>query len=303
MTKLNIHFGYPKTGTTSLQNMLARSRKSLDAHRVLFPETIDNRHRVLQLIGSDGTNQNLNKRLNVSSSDERKSRIDSWVAGLAEVAADYDSVILSEETLATRAPEELAEIHSVLAPHFSEVHVYVGFRQHESFAISDYMQRVKATFNHASFRHYVRNLASKDFMLYSQVLERFDTIFGPENVHPIVYDAANSHDFNKNLLASMGVEAEWLETPTELYNKMPNIEVLFLKQFFNRRMEQMMKDFDGKANGAVHDAIIDALGTVVSAAKITLPTKADLLDSIPRNTKRQWDDDWTALQASLESRS
>ncbi|TFF23304.1 hypothetical protein E3C22_12835 [Jiella endophytica] len=300
MPELHLHIGYPKTGTTSLQSTLEKSRKSLAGHGILFPATIDNRHRVLQAIGSPVQNKKIDQKLQVSSDSERADAIRKWLDGLAEEATSYHTVILSEETVATRPLEEIAAIRDSLVPRFDEVHVHVGFREHISFALSNYMQRVRATFYHVPFRQYANSMADKPFMSYSTVLAALREQFGAARVHPLIYDSQNNSAYNETLMKAMGVEGGTIELVEEEFrNKTPDIGLLRLKQALNRQFDRVIREFGGQPGSAVHDTMVDALANIAIAAKLPLATRDDLLDLIPQPTKRAWARDWAKLQEAV----
>jgi hypothetical protein len=176
-----VHAGTHKTGTTSLQDVLAAQRAPLAAAGFHYP-AMDN--------GSRDHNA-LAHRLATCADDELPALRDLLVQGSAELGARPDggaTLLLSAEELSTRIcrPDPwagfddgaywehrlqyLARLRSLL-PAAAAVEVFVCFRDHESYAHSLYATKVLSGKVDGSFMDFVRRCAPIfDYRLQAEVL-------------------------------------------------------------------------------------------------------------------------------------
>lgn len=139
-----LHIGQPKTGTTSLQNLLAENRTWLAQHGVEFPD-MDGRsahHRAaadLQVLGGYFASMQ-----DDVMEDKREQFADAWAALLAAVARAEGRVVISSEGLCFLDPAGVARALSDLrAVTRGPVRVVISYREVDELLVSYYFERSK----------------------------------------------------------------------------------------------------------------------------------------------------------------
>jgi len=89
-------------------------------------------------------------------------------------SAGGSQCILSAEAISTFSEDELQEMHDFFAPDFDEIQVFIYVRPIKERIESGFQEVLKTRFR--SVNHRIR-------MNYMVIAERFDTVFGPKNVH------------------------------------------------------------------------------------------------------------------------
>jgi hypothetical protein len=139
MTKLVVHIGHQKTGTSAIQKFLSESAEILSASGLVYPKATRNHkiaHHDLRTILEGGV----------------QSEIDYVSELFLEECQDAKTIIISSEGLARiKKPELFKE----LFPYVDDIQVVYFVRDPLELLISGYRQLVKASIYSESFRSYI----------------------------------------------------------------------------------------------------------------------------------------------------
>lgn len=199
MKQLYLHIGYPKTGTTAIQEFMHLNRENLLKQKILYPETGIEKfsHHQIPWVFTDDYRANVNL---------SKSEITS---GLQEEYRDNPSVdkvvISSEGFIFAVKPEDALEI---FRDDFDEIKLIIYMRQPFRWIQSDYNQGVKGWRQlTCSFDEHLNSiLSSKDSpMNFYNMLSVWASVFGWGNLIVRSYDAERS-DITSSFLKILGVK-------------------------------------------------------------------------------------------------
>ncbi|MDO9106916.1 MAG: hypothetical protein Q7U57_18390 [Methylovulum sp.] len=178
--RIIVHFGMPKTGSTSIEQTLYKSRDKLN---ICYPD-----------LGSFAHNAHLSQAfremLGVRSANtiffaKKKELALSKLKKVLDLNSSEKDILLSSELLSNAfSINELKALHSVLVKYTKEV-IAVGYiRTPKAYIESAFQQRLK-TGKVSSFD------LEPCFPYYQFFFEKFDQVFGAENVHFWKFDPIN----------------------------------------------------------------------------------------------------------------
>lgn len=147
MTRLLLHIGMGKAGSTAIQTFLLSNAAALRNVGVLIPETGNHTNHQDIFTHLTGDVKHHDPRLGGPRDDARKAALGEgfWRSALADMqAARPDLVILScENQFRPFAPEALARLTGLVAPHFDDIEVCAYLRDPASFFLSYAQQDLK----------------------------------------------------------------------------------------------------------------------------------------------------------------
>ncbi|UYM05942.1 hypothetical protein [Solicola gregarius] len=211
--RIVLHVGTPKTGTSMVQDMLARNAESLRRHDVLVPGgAFDHQYRA----GLD--------LLDESTDDSRGA----WDRLAAQVRRHRGTAIISNEILSRAEPEQVARAASTLgAPAFD---VVVSVRDLGRQVPSGWQEAVKHRAR-LSFSAFVEALhadpptrrVARGFWAvqdWPTAAERWGALTSPERVHIVTVppSTADPDVLRTRMLTAMGIEPAWVPTPPQRGN-------------------------------------------------------------------------------------
>jgi len=267
LPKLYMHIGYPRTGTTSLQSFMAQFRDDFAAGGILIPPAQGNRHRLLQTLGAVKPNAGVYQKLGLTEDTNPQLQLQDMLSAISQQSEGYQSVFMSEETVAQKTPEDIEGLHRELSQVFSETTVIVTFREHKSLLKSEYLQRIGATFNAALFNKFAAGYIDRRHFNYCETLGHLCTVFGKDNVAPVFYRSSAQDSSNKSILRLVcGNElADKFDVPNKNASMDPSI--LELKRRLNPVMNKLITEFEGTPNGQVHNLTKQFLYNISKAAR------------------------------------
>ena len=247
-----VHIGMPKTGTSTLQEVLHNTiGGSSGSFSYMKLDTPNHGGAIYSLFAENPFILNYH-RLNRHNTDDilkfnekNRSRIESDF-----IKHDTENKIISGEDIFHMSEEELRQFKNFLNNYFEEI-VVVGYvRPVSSFLNSSFQQLVK--FHELNFFD-----LRKIYPYYRIKFEKFDSVFGSENVKLYLYDTSKfpGGDIVKHFSNQFGIKIEdkKIRKMNESITK-ELISILFTYNLYNFDR----KDF-GKKNTLIHRKMIDQL--------------------------------------------
>ena len=142
-TRVYLHIGAPKTGTTYLQEVLARNRETMASHGVLYPKGPAHHAAVWDLRGG------------IEQADDGSGIAGRWTALVDEVKAwDGDAVVVSSEMFVLLDEERTAQAVTAFEDPGLELHVVITARDLVRQVPAVWQEQVKnrRTLTYAEFR-------------------------------------------------------------------------------------------------------------------------------------------------------
>lgn len=177
MKTVILHIGRGKTGTTTLQNVLASNRKYLEECGVCYPAS---NHQSLA--------KSLLDEIPVWMSDT--TGIDTIQEQMKDElrASKCNTILISSENFTLIAPTRL---RGYLQDVFGDCNYKIVFfaRSQDELAESQYNQDVKHSGEFADFREYIKN-GHLEEVYYDELLAPWDAEFGTTNIVCRIYDAS-----------------------------------------------------------------------------------------------------------------
>ena len=179
MSSCIIHMGMHKTGSTSIQQSL----HGYSDDRVLYAALGDAGNHSLamfSLFASDPERHHLHK-----ASGRTPAAVRAYIAGVhadlhrSIVAANGRTLLISGEDIGVLQPGGLERMRELFLGHFDQITIVGYVRPPGTFMASSFQQRV---------RRGVRLSLEKSYRNYQKSFEKFDDVFGRENVHLWKFD-------------------------------------------------------------------------------------------------------------------
>ncbi len=141
MATLTFHIGSPKTGTTSLQNLLTRNAANLREQGWVYPDFFGYpNHLRLGIAFLDSTDIRLARKYNL---EDRTKAIEEIDQLLTEQVQPGQRWLMSAESAAWMSPTEMSSLLDFLSHHFTKVEAVVYFRRQEFMIVSNHSQHIK----------------------------------------------------------------------------------------------------------------------------------------------------------------
>lgn len=151
MTKLYLHIGTEKTGSTTIQDTLFKNRKTLSENGILYPSCFNRANHVELAVIAQNENKSseLNAVVGFNQASEAKSTFIERT--LLDLKQEVNStkpmfVIMSNEHLHSRLtdPDEIKNLKDLLSDIFEEIVVVCYIREQLELAVSHYSTMIKS---------------------------------------------------------------------------------------------------------------------------------------------------------------
>lgn len=231
-----LHIGVEKTGSTSIQISLSRSRHQLLARGVLYPEALGERNQVKAYAYASETGVDELKSQwgldNPAAVDRFRSRVEDQL--MQEIAAKKPRVVcVSNEHCSSRLllSSEIERLKALLERHCNQVKVVVYLRRQGSALQSAYSTYVK-TGGVAPFEPPDLDVVVRKYD-YDVILTRWASVFGEENMDVRIFDreCLDDGDVVTDFFARIGVDTGGLNLEREMNKSLGYIGMEFLRQF------------------------------------------------------------------------
>lgn len=280
LSKIWLHIGAEKTGTTSLQAYFALNRANLAAHDCLYPESLSGvnasagspNHVALTAYALDDSKIHDQTRVlcqmkKFPSIGAFRNKIKQGLA--AELAArSYTSMILSNEHCSSRlqSEDEILRLKQLCNEFCEDVTVVFYIRNQIDFLASHYSTTVTGG-NTKAFPSPIPPMLLEKAN-YDVMLKPWEAVFGRDN---IVVRLFETRDFkNRDLLDDMSavVEAptEGFERPERKNESLSPAALTFLREF-NKHVPRIL---NGEIN-ALRGQIVEALRVVEPESRFAIP--------------------------------
>ena len=285
MSRLVLHAGMAKTGTTAVQSFVWANREQLTANGLTYCTGFRRRNHAELAVAFSSTVTPLTKAEGVGAGDERldlRRRLPAML-GDPDAAPAY---LASSEHLSTlvRQQSDIDDLAELLRSLYDEVTVVVVVRRADYWTPSAYVEAVKAgdrrPFN-ADF------IARRWFVLDHQAMfSRWGEAFGAENVHAVTFlesDKADARRLPARVLTAAGL-------PTEVMNDWPlppRVANLSLSAYATELLRRVNNDHQG-ADAPM--SVISRRGRVVSTRREHWPGPGPVLtpEAAAELTDRGW---------------
>jgi hypothetical protein len=261
--KVYVHIGAPKTGTTYLQDRLARNSRSLSEHDVHLPvgsafvsPGLFHFRAALDLLGQDWGGQ-------------AGHAAGSWDTLVKKVNRLSGTVIFSHEILSPAAPEHIARLMSDLAD--SEVHVVYSARDLARQVPAGWQESVKQG-RRWSYRRYLGRVQGDRPPWFARafdlpgVLGQWSSGLTPDRVHVVTVPSAESEHDRPGLLWSrfctvFGIDPEWVPEDSERVNTSLGMAETQVLRRLNQRVNRTTRresDYDQLIRGMLAEETLAA---------------------------------------------
>lgn len=211
--RLVLHIGTEKTGTTSIQESLARNRQKLAELGYCHPVSPGPTNHVwlAMLAGQDRLVADLAGFLGAPVPELGLARAEfrrAFQAEMAALPASVHTVVLSNEHCHGRLvrSEEIGELKRFLAPHFREVEVWLYLRRQDRLAVSHYSTKLRGNFT--AERIFPKIHPSAWYYNYFELVSAWAGVFGRDAMRLRVYERREllGQDVAVDFLAHLGIE-------------------------------------------------------------------------------------------------
>lgn len=231
--ELFLHIGTTKTGSTSIQNVLSRSRAALLEQGVCYPVTPgrvqhtllvyalmrpEERVRRFRAIDHDGTD---------GEPGAAEAFLKDFAQELEALPESVRRVVISSEFIYIHLqdPAEVRALRDLLAQWFDPIKVVVYLRRQDAHLTSLYTQMLRAGIVRAPNEFEMRERPLHECN-YARLLERWAEVFGRENIQPRLFERSGPDqrfDAVEDFCTMCGVRVPELEGRMRESN--PSIEV------------------------------------------------------------------------------
>jgi len=252
MGDIFVHIGISKTGTTFIQKYLRNNQKLLQKHGFFYPFAFclnDPQHLKLTMAALDINAKHHVREVN-DLSDPRK--IEELRIILKQTATDefnenpYENIILSDEGLcALDSIEEISWLRDFIQGIYGKNIKIVAFvRRQDNHAISTYSQEIMSGYCLEGGPFEPRTISPMALWDYNCLLEKYDHVFGRENIKLLVYEdfERSSDGVVSGFLKAIGLNSDNSDEMTVdegRVNQSLHGEELELVNYINGRLERI----------------------------------------------------------------
>lgn len=278
MRQLYLHIGYPKTGTTAIQEFLFSNRERLLEHGVLYPET--------------GIAKYAHHQIPWVFTKDRRSRegiceedIKEGVKREVRESPDADKTVISSEGFVfAMQPEDVLDI---FCDDFDEIKLIVYLRQPFRWIQSDYNQGVKGWRQlTCSFEEHLNAVlsAKNSPMNFFGVLSKWASVFGWDNTIVRSYDIERSGLVN-GFLDILGIHDVNAFNKPERQDSNPRLTANQLELFRAVNALELEPEVRGWLLGQVRDTDVEINGNDQPAEGFYCRINKSLLDRVNKKNK------------------
>jgi hypothetical protein len=244
--RLILHIGFPKTGTTTIQNFLYERRKILlKDKRILYPSSTPNHSNLLITLFSEHPGKFVANRMNgITEKNELNNLIDEYRTKLEKELSleKYNTIFFSAEGMINLKPPELLHLKEWASKYVDSWTVVVYVRNPVNYSISVIQELLKMG------RTLEKLYDSPPVPRYRWTLKNYSQVFGKERIKIFDFETTVKENFIRNFCNQMGIDDVFDEFPNERHNPSMSMEAALVLSRINH-IRPLFFD-DGKRNEA-----------------------------------------------------
>ena len=222
-----MHIGMHKTGSSSIQHNLYQKKFSNFSYFDLGTE--NHSIPIYSYLADNPYNYHIHKRLGRTKSDVdnyNKQFIEKFENHMKN-NKEFETFILSGEDICVLSPQSLRKLKKFLLKYFHKIKIVGYVREPISYMTSEFQERVKIGLHTFNINHL--------YSSYKNKFEKFDHIFGKENVELFLFDPKQLHnnDVTSDFLFNMQL-IESCETDFKRTNESLSLEATSIMYLFNK---------------------------------------------------------------------
>jgi len=244
MRRLILHIGTPKTGSTSLQEVLAAGRPGLAKSGVYYPRKIGPvNHIALADALLDPERRRLGPATNRKAHEIREAlMLNAFAAEINGLPSSIHTVVISNESFCFKAASaaEFAKLKEILEPHFDVIEIVIYLRRQDEHYASIYGQGLRQGYLQRPMP--VHGILNCDLYYdYDAMIRRWETAFPNATFRPRIFERPESGRFDviEDFFSIVGVPVPEL---TDGSLSVSNVSINAEGQKVLLRMRAVMKD-------------------------------------------------------------
>lgn len=189
-TRLVLHIGDPKTGSTSIQSVLDKGKFKSPGVRLAYPIESLNHRRLVEAINEGKAKAYLDLK-------EVKRIQQAWGSG------ENDHVVISAEQFWTSDPEQVERaIEEIIPGALQNARLLVYIRPHVDRMLSSWQQRIRMGAAHDRLEAFHQHTLQQGDFLYFNRLSKWRTVFGDRlEIRPFIRDRLYKGDVVEDFFA------------------------------------------------------------------------------------------------------
>ncbi len=284
MAQLVLHIGTKKTGTTLLQNSLAKNLEKLQAAGWSYPDFLEHRNHSVLALPFQRNITDLHHRYEIASPEQIKAKLAMISKNFNKQVKPDSTWIITSEYFSSRlqSDEEVEDVITFLRRFFDRIDVVVAFRRQEFVFPSVYSQRTKEDWPATwSWEFCEKHLPTLE---YPSMFDRWNSAAGVDSVSTIAYLEEHKRDgmwLLKQFGAATGIpmNESWTIPDDSAANRSLSAEGIAFLNLVNPYVPR--KKSDGSSNMFLRRALIKRVAELTPGA--SFKPGVEVIDRITEN--------------------
>lgn len=305
MSRLVLHIGAFKTGTTYLQRSMFQNRELLMSEGIGYPQFVRRANHGEYAWAVRTPLEARHREYGISTADDQHRERNRLRDATAVLTTSYSVSFLTTEHLWLIPPEQVEILRDEVLASFDRVDVVVYFRRQDYYTNSYFSQQLKEGFLDSCSPAWIESISHH--FNFEQIVNKWTSAFGVGRVHAYPYLERYKDDPNtviRQLLALLGLDPNspalrnrWTD-PERLLNESVSGEMAEMMRLLGPHVPSQTEE--GYANTAQRHALIENLRVRYPGPSVKVdPNSAQRLREIyrpmndrfrPQTTTPHWDE-------------
>ncbi|MDJ0662189.1 MAG: hypothetical protein QNJ42_22285 [Crocosphaera sp.] len=245
--KAFLHIGTAKTGTTTLQNFLAKNRQNLLSHGYLYPNSPGKtNHLKLPVFASNSTKfLDIHQFLQLDTPEKVNQFKKKFPNKLKQeiISSNCQNVVFSSEHCSSRLidEQEIEQLKKLLADFFDEIEVIIYLRRQDKFLASSYSTAIRAG-NTSPFKIPSTAIIKNRYNYYN-ILHKFAKVFGNNKITVRIFESSQmvNGDLIQDFMNTIGLETDKSYQFVNNLNASLDIYSLEYVRILNKNLRKIIK--------------------------------------------------------------